>query len=313
MSSNLTASATTLCIAPFFPIPLQQCLADECFTAIRPLALVNRILTILFAALVAACAGTTGLERGQAMDSLASALSWQKIRLDSGDFVLSAYVPENPAQGAVLTVYIEGDGFAWVSGVRPSTDPTPRKPTGLELALQHPAGLVAYLGRPCQNIQQSDWRSCRTTYWTDRRFSPEVIDATDSAITALKARFHAERIALVGFSGGGAVAALVAARREDVAKRVTVAGNLDHQAWTTHHRVDPLTGSLNPADAWERLQHIPQVHWIGANDRVVGVETVGAYAKRFPVARRPVIKVQRDFDHSCCWARDWATLVRESL
>jgi hypothetical protein len=45
------------------------------------------------------------------------------------------------------------------------------------------------------------------------------------------------------------VASLVAARRHDVVRLVTVAGNLDHLAWTTLHGVSPLTGSLNPADA----------------------------------------------------------------
>lgn len=46
------------------------------------------------------------------------------------------------------------------------------------------------------------------------------------------------------------VAALIAATRPEinVAKVVTVSGNLDHQAWTAYHRLPPLSDSLNLPD-----------------------------------------------------------------
>jgi hypothetical protein len=66
-----------------------------------------------------------------------------------------------------------------------------------------------------------------------------VISASNQAVDALKQRYGAQEIVLVGYSGGGAVAALVAARRTDVVRLVTVAGNLDHLAWTHLHSVPP--------------------------------------------------------------------------
>ena len=85
-------------------------------------------------------------------------------------------------------------------------------------------------------------------YWTTHRFAPEVIRASDLALDRLKTLFGAQRLVLVGYSGGAAVALLVAARRHDMGQIITVAGNLDHQAWTHYHHVQALSGSLNPVD-----------------------------------------------------------------
>ena len=91
------------------------------------------------------------------------------------------------------------------------------------------------------------------------------------SVTQLKYRFGAKSVALVGYSGGGAVVALVAAGRTDVVKLTTVAGNLDHAEWTKKHMISPLSGSLNPADYWRRLVDIPQVHYVGGRDEIIGL------------------------------------------
>ena len=94
-----------------------------------------------------------------------------------------------------------------------------------------------------------DRRSCVQKYWTGYRFALEVIEASNITVSQLKARYAADNIRLVGYSGGGAVAAFIAARRNDVVQLVTVAGNIDPAAWTKRHRMSQLSGSLNPADA----------------------------------------------------------------
>ncbi len=48
-------------------------------------------------------------------------------------------------------------------------------------------------------------------------FTPEVVDAVTSAIRALKARFMARRVLLVGHSGGATIAAIVLGRHPDAA------------------------------------------------------------------------------------------------
>ena len=290
-------------------LPLQPTLLNNSSATLA------RLMPLMLAILLSACAGPSALERGYNMDSLASASHWQKLRLPAEDFVMTAYVPNKtpPVKHKLLTIYIEGDGLAWRTHSKASADPTPHKPVGLGLALHHPTGSVAYLARPCQNVARSDWGRCQQIYWTDRRYSPEVVAASDQAISALKARFAATNLVLVGYSGGGAVAALVAARRDDVVRLVTLAGNLDTRAWTALHRIPPLRGSLNPADAWAGLQGIAQLHLVGGRDPVIPGEVVMSYIKRFPADRRPAMRILPEFDHSCCWVELWPQLVRDAI
>lgn len=268
------------------------------------------LLLLLLPGLAGCLSLSPGLRRDNA-EQMAAASEWKQVRLPAGRFVLAGYLPKTiPANTTTLTIYIEGDGLAWINPSLVSPDPTPINPVGLALALRHPRGAAAYLARPCQYVAGPDTQGCSTQYWTNLRFSPEVVDSADQAIDLLKEQFQATQLVLVGYSGGGAVAALVAARRHDVALLVTVAGNLDHQPWTEQHHTTPLTGSLNPADAWEQLRDLPQLHFIGGKDEIVGREVAEAFARHFPADRRPEIRVVPDFDHTCCWAEQWPELFK---
>lgn len=246
-------------------------------------------------------------ERQNHADALVAAKGWQRLRIPAGRFDVAAYVPQGVSPGQTLTIYIEGDGFAWVSSDTPSTDPTPREPLALELALEHPAGNAAYLARPCQYVD-ARLSGCDQRYWTEARFAPEVIEAESSAVDILKERFGAHRLVLVGYSGGGAVAALLAARRNDVSRLVTVAGNLDQSAWAAYHRVKPLAGSLNAADEAGRLVHVPQTHFVGGRDRVIPPELAMRWPKAMTGSANANLRIIPDFDHVCCWAKHWSSL-----
>lgn len=263
------------------------------------------------------CASPTAMERGQRMDEQATAQGWDKLPLRSGRWVLTAYAPgvqhEAGETGVALTLYIEGDGFAWRTGTQPSDNPTPHNPVALALALQHHKGAVAYLARPCQNVQESDWGDCTEADWTRGRYAPAVLAAMDAAVTQLKNRAQAKDLVLVGYSGGGVMAALLAAGRKDVVRLVTVASNLDTAAWTRAHGLLPLSDSLNPADAWDALQDVPQLHFVGDEDAVVGIDVLHAYAQRFPAGKRPGLRLVQGADHNCCWAQLWPALSAEAF
>jgi dienelactone hydrolase len=246
--------------------------------------------------------------RQQSAAQAASDAGWQEIRLPAGSFDLAAFVPVTHQAGDVLTIYIEGDGLAWLSSTDVSPDPTPIRPTGLRMALSHAQGNAAYLARPCQYVAAAEARNCTSTWWTDRRFAAEVVDASNQAISQLKQRFGARRLVLVGYSGGGAIAALVAARRQDVVRLVTVAGNLDHVLWTKVHFASPLSGSLNPADAWASLVKVHQIHFAGGKDSNVPHAIAEAFIARFPENGRPELRVIEEFDHACCWAENWGRI-----
>lgn len=267
-------------------------------------------LVCLLALLSSACATIpTPRERLTHADALAAQKGWRASRIPLGRFELVAYAPPHAPSAEVLTIYIEGDGFAWVNGNTPSADPTPRDPLALRLALLHPDGPAVYLARPCQYVDAAR-TDCAQRYWTQARFAEEVVDAQNRAVDLLKRAFGARQLVLVGYSGGGAVAALVAARRMDVARLVTVAGNLDHRAWTAHHRVAPLSESLNAADAADRLGNVPQTHFIGGKDWVIPPGLATHWPLGIKGSDGHHVRIVPEFDHGCCWAERWPALVR---
>ncbi len=268
----------------------------------------GKAILLVFGLLLSACAVTpTPIERVGYADDLAVHKGWRSIVIPAGRFDLVAYIPQHVQPGDELTVYIEGDGFAWVSRAQVSSDPTPRDPIALRLALAHPEGNAVYLARPCQYVG-AKVSGCSEQYWAEKRFAPEVVDTSNRAVDELKRRFKAHRLTLVGYSGGAAIAALVAARRDDVDRLVTVAGNLDPEAWALHNHLRPLTGSLNPVDVGDTLQSIRQWHFVGGRDRVVPASLIQSFVERFPAERQPVIYIEPEYDHHCCWAANWRRL-----
>lgn len=259
---------------------------------------------------ISGCLSLSPESRLHTAERMAARSGWEPLRLNAGTFVLAAFAPRQiPGTSTVtLTIYVEGDGMAWISRSQVSPDPTPVHPMALALALQQPSGAAAYLARPCQYVNANAAGKCPNTWWTDRRFAPEVITATNLAIDQLKQRFRASRLILVGYSGGGAVAALAAAQRKDVALLVTVAGNLDHQAWARMKKITPLTHSLNPAEAWQALVDLPQLHFAGSRDTTVPPDVLRSYVSRFPEDRQPAVRLIESFDHRCCWAEQWSGL-----
>ncbi|ATQ77842.1 alpha/beta hydrolase [Massilia violaceinigra] len=268
---------------------------------------------MLLGALLAGCAVVDPSVRLQQADALAGAAGWERSTLAAGSFALTVWSPAAAQRAATLTVYMEGDGMAWLNPSTVSPDPTPVQAMALQLALRHPVGAVAYLARPCQFQAGALPAACRSAVWTDARYSPQVIDSMNAALDQLIQRTGARRLILVGYSGGGVVAALLAARRADVVLLLTVAANLDTAAWARLQHLSPLAGSLNPADYAAQLARVPQQHWVGTDDKVVPPGVLASYAARFPAGARPRVTVVPGFSHGCCWQAGWAAMVTPQL
>ena len=247
-------------------------------------------------------------DRQKLADELAAPKGWHASVIATDSFDLLSYGPK--ASRDTLTVYIEGDGFAWVTASTPSDDPTPRDPVALRMALAQPHGTAAYLARPCQYTLagSATARPCPQRYWTTARFAEPVVQAESQALDELKQRHGASRLVLVGYSGGGAVAALLAARRADVVALITVAGNLDHLAWTSLHGIRPLDSSLNPIDQAGHLVRLRQWHLVGEQDRVVPADLARAFVARQGSGAQATVIVEPGFGHACCWAQQWPRL-----
>ncbi len=258
----------------------------------------------------------SAITRTQQADKLAQQAGWVPVTITTPEFMLRSYQPQSlQQQGAKsvagsLTIYIEGDGLAWLNSSTPSLNPTPLDPLALKLALRD-YGNVVYLARPCQFIDQKKQSNCRNRYWTSHRFAPEVIAATSAAIDQLKQKFAADKLVLVGYSGGGAVSALVSARRSDVSELITIAGNLDHRRWTARHRLSPLSGSLNPADFRHLLTHIPQTHFVGERDTNIDPEFAQEFVYQVQWKIEPRVIVIPDFDHRHCWEEVWPAIKEQ--
>lgn len=208
--------------------------------------------------------------------------------------------------GSVASIYIEGDGAAWPTPYHPPRDPTPLRPVALALAAADPAAIVAYLGRPCQYLDAAPLADCDSAYWTERRFAPEVIDAYDQALTRLKHLSGASRLRLHGYSGGGVIAALLAARRNDVEALVTVAAPLSLAAWLALHDASPLRGSLDPGTTETKGRLPPGLHFAGGEDRTVPPVVL----EHFIARAGGRMEVLPGYDHDCCWVRDWPSLLK---
>ncbi len=207
-------------------------------------------------------------------------------------------------RSGVLDVYIEGDGAAWPTPYHPPRDPTPTEPVALALAAADPAPAVLYLGRPCQYLEAAELAACSAEYWTVLRFAPEVVAAYMAFLDRYKESSGASRLRLFGYSGGGVLATLLAARRTDVEQLVTVAAPLAVTEWTAWHTMTPLLGSIDPAMAVQGALP-PATHFVGGRDRVVPPRLVAIFAARSGGTLHEV----PDFDHRCCWSRDWRHLL----
>lgn len=204
------------------------------------------------------------------VDNFAQEHNFKKQFIATEPFSIASFhrIAQDPHK---ITVYLEGDGRSWLAGgSRISSDPTSSSTMLLSLADQDPQKNTIYLARPCQHSKQDIVdKVCTNKYWSASRYSDEIISATSQALDKIKQQYHNQSFELVGFSGGGAIAALVAARRNDVHKIRTIAGNLDLAEMDKIHRTIPLYDSLDPIKYANKITHIPQVHYVGGKDVIV--------------------------------------------
>jgi len=173
-------------------------------------------------------------------------------------------------------------------------------------------GNLAYLARPCQWLEQKP-SSCQPKYWTSLRYSPEVISSLNHALDVLKQGSQAESLELIGYSGGGTVALLLAARRQDVNSLRTIAGNLANSFFTRYHGVSDMPKSLDPVDFVAQLQSLPQLHFVGGADDVIPVEVAEYYHSKLASPHCAQYRVLSSVSHSSGWLELWPKLLSQSL
>jgi len=206
-------------------------------------------------------------------------------------------------RGRRVHVYLDGDGTPWLGGL-PARDPTPRRPLALALMARDPAPSL-YVGRPCYHGLATT-AGCNGVLWTSARYSDTVVESMAAAVRRIAASEAIADIMWFGYSGGGTLAVLLAPRFPESRAVITVAANLDTDAWTDRARVPPLKDSLNPARQPPLPDHIVQMHYAGGRDDVVPVDVV-----RRGVTGAGRLVVMPRYDHVCCWETTWTTILDE--
>lgn len=260
----------------------------------------NVLLAACLAVTLSGCAGSINLQES----TRGTALTPQILK--SEQFNLQALVPP-PAAYKHLRVYIEGDGHAWATSSQPSTDPTPHTSMMVTFAA-HDRLPAAYLARPCQFVTSEQ---CGTAVWTSDRFGSTAIAAMSAGLDALKQQFGVNDFELVGHSGGGAVALVLAGQRSDVSQVQTIAGNVDPIYWAWQKNLTPLTNPETPLKYMARLQTIPQRHYLGLNDAVVPSTVTYKYASQ--LKGKCIDLVETAATHNSGFAESWLRLSNQAI
>ncbi|WP_373331824.1 alpha/beta fold hydrolase [Thiopseudomonas alkaliphila] len=271
---------------------------------IRRLIAAN-LLFILLAGTLTACQTPQ-----HALEHLATQHNYQLHKQLLAGLPLVSLVPKQTNNSRILRIYLEGDGRAWINRSQPSLDPTPRHLLIAQLAMQDPLPSI-YLARPCQFIKHDN---CRIELWTHARFSQEVLTSLSLALDQLRSEFKNDRFELVGYSGGGTLALLLAAQRTDITQVQTIAGNLSPRLWAKQHNLTPLSLSLDPLDYAEQLKNIKQRHFVGALDSNTSPELFKQYIEQL-IPRSTCIEriTVANADHKNGWEHAWNTTANQPI
>ncbi|MCQ8103570.1 alpha/beta hydrolase [Methylomonas sp. SURF-2] len=232
----------------------------------------------------------------------AEQLGLQTLELPGGSYRLTAFYRPGQANERILHVYLEGDGRPWLRGQWPAADPTTHASLMLPLlALDTKPAL--YLGRPCYNGHATD-PGCEASLWTSARYGATVVSAMADALASFCESHAFKRIVLLGHSGGGSLAMLLAARLPQTALIVTLAGNYDIDAWADYHHYSRLDDSLNPAGQAET--GLPEWHFLAERDRTVPPELFFSALRR---RARAHVEVVPGLEHHEGWLEQWPQIL----
>ena len=203
-------------------------------------------------------------------------------------------------------IYIEGDGRPYERPGKPTSNPTSEQLLALRLMAKDNQPAI-YLNRPCYGMTELP-PNCDVKYWTSHRYSEDVVQSMESALNELKKGFPSRTFTLIGHSGGGTLAILLASKRKDVRAVISISANVDHLAWSKANHYPVLSGSLNAIDVLPLPSSVKMVNLYGEQDKQVQPVLIinglskqkSALNKRYPT-----------FSHSCCWEQIWPDVLRE--
>lgn len=210
------------------------------------------------------------------------------------------------ASSKLRIVLIDGDGRPFLNRTTVARNPTPNHSTLLALVPELTSlADVSYLGRPCYLYLEDT--ACNPLYWTLARYSTEVLESLGVVLMQLLDRD--EQALLVGYSGGGVLAVMLAEHLPSLVKGVVTYGApLDTTSWTAFHAYTSLDGSIDPGNDPKRYSELCQLHLYGDRDNVVPTELIMSW--RWPLDD---LVMGLDSDHTCCWYDALAVAIKSQM
>ena len=239
-------------------------------------------------------------------DAEAAAVSMRRHEITAGLFRLTTYSRIRDTNKPV-TIYIDGDVRGWRPSADPGIDDTPDDYVGLRLATLDPSPNVVFIARPCQF--GIDDLLCFDKAWEKGAWSQPVFASISRAVDHVAVVFPHPQLNLVGYSGGGAIAAVLASRRRDVMSLRTIAGNLDPDGNGRAHAADPQDDFVDPMGIAPRLALLPQEHFVGDKDVFVPPFLTENFVKAIGVSYCVKVTHLPYATHQTGWQEVWASRV----
>jgi hypothetical protein len=213
----------------------------------------------------------------------------------------------NEVSGSHLRIYVEGDGTPWIREDRVAIDPTPTNP--VLLSLMHDTGDPAvYLGRPCY-FGTATAKGCDARWWTFDRYGRTVVESMCAAANEISRQAGADTVALVGFSGGGAIVIGMRQCTDRLVSVSTIAGNLDPDAWAGYHDYAPLRDDAISGEAGATPDSVNEVHWQCRDDENIPPMITDRYFASHPQATRHIVD---SCTHATGWQAYWSRIIENA-
>ncbi len=260
--------------------------------------------------LLGGCIATTfPYMRDQTAQRIAAPAWMIKRDIAASPYILRAYERIHN-RGGFANIYIEGDGAVFTSPLEWKNNPTPKNPVALHLASKDRAGNVIYIARPCQYNGMASGQPCDESAWKENRFSDEVVNSFSIALDDIARRYDINGFHLIGYSGGGAIATLLASKRKDILSIRTIAGILDHKAQSDIIGLQELSGSLNPVDVAALLVKTPQYHFVGGQDKFVPPAVLHSYIQAMPPTNCVQTMLVQEAGYEKGWVDKWPEFLK---
>jgi pimeloyl-ACP methyl ester carboxylesterase len=131
-------------------------------------------------------------------------------------------------------------------------------------------------------------------------------------LDAIKEQNNNNKFNLIAYSGGGTIALMLGANREDIQSIRTIGGNLDHNELSKITKTSPLTNSIAAKEFIFKTEKIPQIHYYGEKDKVIPEKIFLDYKNSFSNQNCITVKKIELLNHYDGWDSFWKSNVKKA-